>query len=90
MITRSFLIITLAYLFLKLKHILEYSKFYTDCGTPPPLTNGAVDHSGGTTYTQTATYTCDPGYDLNGALFITCQADGTWDDVAPVCDKKSK
>ncbi|KAL4230224.1 Sushi [Mactra antiquata] len=32
-----------------------------------------------------ATYSCNVGYSLNGALIDTCLSDGTWNDEPPVC-----
>jgi len=34
----------------------------------------------------TATYSCDPGYQVSGGASITCQANGTWSGGAPTCD----
>ena len=35
---------------------------------------------------DTATFTCDAGYELNGADVLTCQSDGTWDNPPPTCE----
>ena len=35
---------------------------------------------------DTATYTCDPGFQLNGASVLNCQTDGTWDNPLPTCE----
>ena len=35
---------------------------------------------------DTATYTCDPGFELEGALTRTCQSNGTWSGIPPVCE----
>ena len=35
---------------------------------------------------DTATYTCDPGFELEGAPTRTCQSDGTWSGIPPVCE----
>ncbi len=50
--------------------------------------NGQVSTSSGTTFMNTATYTCDDGYNLNGALDRTCQANGNWSLTAPTCDRE--
>ena len=34
---------------------------------------------------DTATYTCDPGFELVGNATQTCLSDGTWSDIPPVC-----
>ena len=33
---------------------------------------------------DTATYTCNDGYEVIGAPVLNCQDDGTWDDSPPV------
>ncbi|XP_052807627.1 sushi, von Willebrand factor type A, EGF and pentraxin domain-containing protein 1-like [Mya arenaria] len=53
-----------------------------DCGDPTPV-NGSVSDST-TTYGANVTVTCDNGYDLSASAEITCQADGTWNDI-PTC-----
>ena len=35
-----------------------------------------------------ATYTCFPGYDLNGDSIRTCQSNGEWTGSAPTCESK--
>ncbi len=54
-----------------------------DCG-PLTVTNGQISTSSGTTFMNTATYTCDDGYTLNGVSDRTCQADRTWSLTAPI------
>ena len=57
-----------------------------DCGAPDPApADGSIDYTT-TTYGSTATYSCNAGYSLVGTASVTCQNDGTWSDVAPVCD----
>ncbi len=66
-----------------------------DCG-PITITNGAVDTSSGTTFMMTATYTCNPGYNIVGSESRTCGAsgtsgatglaDGVWSPTAPTCE----
>ncbi|XP_078598028.1 sushi, von Willebrand factor type A, EGF and pentraxin domain-containing protein 1-like [Branchiostoma floridae x Branchiostoma japonicum] len=46
-------------------------------------TNGGV--SGGNSYGDVATFTCDSGYSLSGSATLTCQADTTWDGASPTC-----
>ena len=45
-----------------------------DCGTLTNPVNGQVSHPGGTTFGQTATYSCNTGYNLVGDSTRTCQA----------------
>ncbi len=47
-------------------------------------TNGLVSVDSNTVG-STATYTCDTGYDVNGATTVTCGADGSW-SAPPTCD----
>ena len=59
-----------------------------DCGTLTNPVNGQVTHTGRTTYRQTATYSCDTGYNLVGDNNRTCQATGMWSGSEPVCQSK--
>ena len=56
-----------------------------DCGSLPKPANGQVDHTNGTSLGQTATYSCDTGYNLVGDSTRTCQATGNWSGRAPTC-----
>ena len=49
-------------------------------------TNGMVSFSA-TTSGSSATYTCNTGYQLDGASTRTCQSDGTWSGSAPTCTR---
>ncbi len=49
--------------------------------------NGAVDDSN-REFQDTATYTCDTGFELFGNSMRTCQADGTWSGDEPTCRGK--
>ena len=44
--------------------------------------------SSGTTFMSTATYTCNAGYNLIGAISRTCGSDGVWFPAAPTCERK--
>ena len=56
-----------------------------DCGTLTNVANGQVNYTTGTTLGQTATYSCNPGYNLVGGGTRTCQATGVWSGSAPTC-----
>ena len=56
-----------------------------DCGNLTDLANGSVNHTLGTTFGQTVTYSCDTGYNLVGDSTRTCQAAGNWSGSAPTC-----
>ena len=59
-----------------------------DCGTLNPLADGQVSHTAGTTFGQTATYSCDTGYNLVGDSTHTCQANGMWSGREPTCQSR--
>ncbi len=50
--------------------------------------NGMVDTSSGTTFMNTAIYTCDPGYILMGVSSRVCQSDVEWSGSEPTCESK--
>ena len=56
-----------------------------DCSTLSNPTNGQVSHTGRTIYRQTATYSCDTGYNLVGNSNRTCEATGVWSGSEPIC-----
>ena len=56
-----------------------------DCGNLPDPANGRVSHTPGTTFGETATYSCNLGYNLVGDRTRTCQATGVWSESAPTC-----
>ena len=56
-----------------------------DCGSLTDPANGRVDHTVGTSLGETATYSCNTGYNLVGNSTRTCQATGEWNGSAPTC-----
>ena len=56
-----------------------------DCGALSNPANGSVLYTGGTTYGQTATYSCNTGYNLVGDGIRACQSTGVWSGSAPTC-----
>ena len=56
-----------------------------NCGTLTNPANGQVSQTAGTTFGQTATYSCDTGYNLVGDGNRTCQATGGWSGSSPTC-----
>ena len=56
-----------------------------DCGSLTDPAYGQVDLTSGTTFGETATYTCNTGYNLVGDSTRTCQATGEWSGSAPAC-----
>ena len=61
-----------------------YHLNFVDCGMPPAPSNGTVmlKTLGVTTYTATATQSCNDGFILVGDPTIQCQASGSWTDSA--------
>ena len=56
-----------------------------DCGNLTAPANGQVDLTSRTTFGQTATYSCNTGYNLVGDSTRTCEATGNWSGSAPFC-----
>ncbi|XP_078666608.1 CUB and sushi domain-containing protein 3-like isoform X2 [Branchiostoma floridae x Branchiostoma belcheri] len=48
-------------------------------------TNGMLSPTRATSYQTVVTFTCNPGYLLDGASSATCKADGTWSNPVPTC-----
>ena len=59
-----------------------------DCRTLTNPTNGQVSYTAGTTFGQTATYSCNTGYGLVGDSIRMCQATGMWSGSAPTCQRE--
>ena len=57
------------------------------CSELPDITNGGVTWTG-LNPEDTATYTCDSGYVLDGLATQDCQTDGTWSGEEPSCRRK--
>ncbi|XP_064386156.1 uncharacterized protein LOC135334774 isoform X2 [Halichondria panicea] len=60
------------------------------CSDLPSLENGDIDYGGGGSTNSrpvntVATYTCNPGYTLNGGTTRTCGSDGVWSGPAIDC-----
>ena len=70
-------------------HETSFHSTVVDCETLNNPANGQVSHPDGTTFTQTATYSCDTGYNLMGDNTRTCQADGMWSGNQPTCMSES-
>ena len=56
------------------------------CGVLSNPVNGQVSTTG-TTFGQTATYTCNAGYSLVGGGTRTCQANEMWSGSVPTCQR---
>ncbi|XP_019626709.1 PREDICTED: sushi, von Willebrand factor type A, EGF and pentraxin domain-containing protein 1-like [Branchiostoma belcheri] len=57
------------------------------CSTLTPPTNGALSPVGATSFQNVVTFTCNPGYERNGASSVTCQANLIWSAPVPTCDR---
>ncbi|KAI8511664.1 hypothetical protein Bbelb_107640 [Branchiostoma belcheri] len=73
---------------------LEWSDPVPTCTAVPCLTltaptNGAMSPPGPHYYQDVVSFTCKQGYELNGVLTVTCQADSNkdleWSDPVPTC-----
>ena len=59
------------------------------CPTLDDPANGMVSVTG-TETGDTATYTCNAGYELIGSMTLTCLSSGSWSDEPPTCRRKFK
>ena len=66
------------------KLYILYFLTVVDCGALINPANGLVSHTG-TTFGQTATYSCNTGYNLVGDNTRTCQATRMWTGSVPTC-----
>ncbi|XP_078683131.1 uncharacterized protein LOC144917204 isoform X5 [Branchiostoma floridae x Branchiostoma belcheri] len=57
------------------------------CPELPILNNG--NRTEGHLYGDTVTFSCNEGYELIGSENRTCQADQSWSDVQPNCNRKA-
>jgi CUB/sushi domain-containing protein len=60
----------------------------TACPEPRDLANGTVIVSG-QTFQSRATYTCDPGFSLDGPKDRSCSSNGKWTGKEPLCKRMS-
>ena len=76
---------------LKLQWSCMYNCLLTavNCGRLTDPANGRISHNTGTTLQQTATYSCNTGYDLVGDRTRTCQDTGLWSGSEPTCHRMS-
>lgn len=59
-----------------------------DCGPLPAPVKGEVSLTA-TVFESVATYSCFPGYTLQGNATRECGADAQWTGQAPTCESKS-
>ena len=59
--------------------------FFSDCGVPSSPADGNVS-APSTTYGSEASYSCNTGYNMNGAATRTCEAGGNWNGSVPTCN----
>ena len=67
-------------------HVIFIILIVVECGNLTDPAQGEVNHTAGTTFGQTATYSCNTGYNLTGDSTRTCQATGEWSGSAPTCE----
>ncbi|XP_052807772.1 sushi, von Willebrand factor type A, EGF and pentraxin domain-containing protein 1-like [Mya arenaria] len=56
-----------------------------DCGKPDVPVHGSVDINYGTAYNDTATFSCNSGYTLQGDTTVTCKQTKNWNHPFPSC-----
>ena len=56
-----------------------------NCSTLTDPANGQVSYTAGTTFGQTAIYSCNAGYNLMGDSTRICHATGVWSGSEPTC-----
>ena len=56
-----------------------------NCGSLANPTNGRVSYPYETTYRDTATYSCNTGYNLDGSSTRRCSSTGSWSGSEPTC-----
>ena len=59
------------------------------CGVLPNQENGQVSIEDPPAYRTLANYTCDDGFLLMGESSRTCQLNGLWSGMPPLCARKS-
>ena len=57
-----------------------------DCNALSDPANGQVTNNE-TTFGETATYSCEPDFNLVGDSTRTCQATGEWSGSEPTCER---
>ena len=60
----------------------------TSCSPAPDAPANGQRSGSGTTFESTVTYTCNPGYTLQGDNRRTCMASGEWSGKTPTCNRK--
>ena len=58
------------------------------CAPAPDAPANGHQSGSGTTIGSTVTYTCNPGYTLQGDNNRTCMANSHWSGKAPICNRK--
>ena len=66
-------------------HVVLLILTVVDCGVLTNPANGQVSHPTETAFRQTATYSCNTGYNLVGDSARTCQPTGKWSGSEPTC-----
>jgi len=59
------------------------------CDFPPDIGNGTYTQSRGNSNGSVTTYTCNPGWYLNGTATVTCRDNGLWVGDIPNCFGKT-
>ena len=71
--------------YLSINKLFYYCCIAIQCDALSDPDNGDVSVTG-TGVGDTATYTCDAGYELIGSSTRTCQSNGEWSGSPPTCE----
>lgn len=63
--------------------MITSSAFCPDLSPPP---NGSLIMSGNT-QGNTTSFSCNPGFQLDGLRVVVCQANGLWSGNVPICQE---
>ena len=70
------------------RNLLICHSLGVSCGPLAAPSNGRVDTSAGTSFGDTATYSCDTGFRLRGRVTRKCRANGLWNGKKPTCESE--
>ena len=59
-----------------------------DCGSLSIPVNGSLVGQG-TAYKASVTFSCLGGHHMVGSAVRSCQSDGTWSGIQPICESNS-
>ena len=69
--------------------LVQYSRYFTDCGDDLTVANGQVRFLAGTKYNNAAFISCKEGFVINGTETFKCLSNGKW-SIDAKCVPKGK